>query len=515
MKPESKLSSIAATPVYPILLPAYAILSLLAYNLGEIRPEAALRSLMLAVGFALVSMWALKTYLRDLHKAAFVSGAFSFLFFTYGHIRLASAGAAWSRATVLVPVWIVLFALTFFIVYRSRWSFSGVSLVLNGIWLIAVGLTLYQMVTYEARILRGMEAAGASLGPVKTAVAEGSDALPDIYYFILDSYARADTLQDAYGYDNSEFLDSLEALGFFIGSCSQSNYDRTELSLASSLNMEYIQALHPELTGANRDKLPLWALIQHSRVRKILEDNGYTTVTFATGFTWSELRDADQFIEPDLPFGVLSEFEVLVLRTTFMKGLQELGLVHYQAQEFERYLERTQLILERLPELSAQAGPQFYFVHILEPHPPFVFNPDGTPADGGSYLNDLGKYTPETYARGYLSELQFINHAVLDLVRGLIDDASIPPVIIIQGDHGPWFQSSRYTMPNLNAYYLPGHADQLYPAVTPVNSFRIVFNAYLGTDYPLYEDRSYDSPDTEPYNYALVPNQCPPKVPEG
>jgi hypothetical protein len=44
----------------------------------------------------------------------------------------------------------------------------------------------------------------------------------------------------------------------------------------------------------------------------------------------------------------------------------------------------------------------------------------------------------------------------------------------------------------LNAYYLPGTGQAgLYPSITPVNSFRVVFNAYFGTDLPILPDRSY------------------------
>jgi hypothetical protein len=39
---------------------------------------------------------------------------------------------------------------------------------------------------------------------------------PDVYYFILDSYTRADLLKEAYGYDNSPFLDALRERGFYV-----------------------------------------------------------------------------------------------------------------------------------------------------------------------------------------------------------------------------------------------------------------------------------------------------------
>jgi hypothetical protein len=74
-------------------------------------------------------------------------------------------------------------------------------------------------------------------------------------------------------------------------------------------------------------------------------------------------------------------------------------------------------------------------------------------------------------------------------------------VIIIQGDHGPGGHLDWDSLENsclwertsiLNAYYLLGsEASGLYPSISPVNSFRVVLNAYFGADMPLLPDRTY------------------------
>jgi hypothetical protein len=43
----------------------------------------------------------------------------------------------------------------------------------------------------------------------------------------------------------------------------------------------------------------------------------------------------------------------------------------------------------------------------------------------------------------------------------------------------------------LNAYRLPGDGvEKIYPSITPVNSFRVVFDTYFGTSLGLLEDRA-------------------------
>ena len=43
-----------------------------------------------------------------------------------------------------------------------------------------------------------------------------------------------------------------------------------------------------------------------------------------------------------------------------------------------------------------------------------------------------------------------------------------------------------------NAYYLPeGGNENLYETITPVNTFRVVFNTYFGGRYELLPDKSW------------------------
>jgi hypothetical protein len=48
----------------------------------------------------------------------------------------------------------------------------------------------------------------------------------------------------------------------------------------------------------------------------------------------------------------------------------------------------------------------------------------------------------------------------------------------------------------------------LYPTITPVNTFRLVFNDYFGGRYELLPDISYFSPVPKLYEFSEVPNRC-------
>jgi hypothetical protein len=152
--------------------------------------------------------------------------------------------------------------------------------------------------------------------------------------------------------------------------------------------------------------------------------------------------------------------------------------------------------LEKLKydEVPAMQGPKFIYAHIIAPHPPFVFSANGD-------------FEPRSEAdnQGYINQLLYVNQQVEEIVKGIIDHAAVPPVIIIQGDHGINGKDPQRRMKILNAYYLPGGGkDLLYPAISPVNTFRVVLDSYLGGNLDLLPDKSYYSTYKYPYKYQEI-----------
>ena len=101
----------------------------------------------------------------------------------------------------------------------------------------------------------------------------------------------------------------------------------------------------------------------------------------------------------------------------------------------------------------------------------------------------------------------------MQVVDGLLADPENSPVIIIQADHGYGFDdTSKLSKENLeqrmsilSAYYLPGIEENLSDdVITPVNTFRIIFNSYFNADYDLLENKMYS--DDNDGGYVDVTN---------
>ncbi len=502
-----------AAILHPFLFAAYPVIALLANNIEEIKVDIAVRALLISCLIGLLIYSLFKYLLKDRLKAGISASAIVVLFFSYGHLyNYLSAGNPFAmtlgRHRFLAPAFVLAGIL---VVGWVIWKGSNLQLInssLNWIALGALLFPLYQISSFEIRAREAHASLVREEEKLSALSPPAGQVPPDIYYIILDAYARDDTLLADHNLDNSRFLDQLEQRGFFTAQCSQSNYSQTQLSLASSLNMNYLQALDDQYTPGNTSRVGIQDLINNNLVRKALEDLGYTTIAFETGFKGTQWEDADIYYAPGHSIldrmqitGRLNDFEVLLLETS--AGLLITDASGVLPEIIQANLDNPRLIhrqrilftLDTLHSLPALPGPKFVFAHLVIPHPPYVFGPNGEFTD-----YDLDADI------GYTNQIEYLNDEIVELVDDLISTSEVPPIIIIQGDHGAIHSPPSKRLMILNTYYFPGfESDERSHSTSPVNSFRLVLNHYYGGDYDLLDDKAYFSIYQKPYDLTLIP----------
>ncbi|HUF00231.1 MAG TPA: sulfatase-like hydrolase/transferase [Anaerolineales bacterium] len=502
-----KLDRWFAVPWYPLAISAYPVLTLLASNAGQVGLDAGVRPLLASLLFGGLLFFLHWIFFRRVHKAAFLAALWLALFFSYGHAYIyIDEKYPDTNFTLLLAVgWGILFLLTLFWATRPKLTFISATGTLNVVALALLLMAGWQILSETPP--RSVHALALPDAPVQPDLVR-PDNPPDVYLFVLDSYGRADLFQDAYGFDNSEFLDGLEERGFYIAECSQSNYVRTEISLASSLNLQYLQELSDKFSPDSTSRRLLWDSLKHNAVRYNFQNMGYETVTFETGFEWLNIEDSDHFLSPPPISSGMTEFEGLFLRTTLARYAQDWGWVDPDYLLGVGFRDRFNNVFNNIDDIARMPQPTFTYLHLISPHPPFVFDPNGNPTYPPDFWNDQRMYPADLYQKGYVNQLQFLNKKLLQAVDTILAESDVPPIIIMQGDHGPWLQPRDKRMWILAALHLPGHNDKLYPTISPVNFFRLVFNSYFGGKYELLEDVSYFSPVPKLYNFSEVPNSC-------
>jgi hypothetical protein len=531
------MRNIPRIPFHPIAFATYPVLGLVVSNPSSLGTLEIWWLLAMAMAIALSCYALFRLIGRSARGAALLSSLFLLLFFTYGHVHMLLGRRA-DPTLWLCAIWIGI------LVGASCWLLAhplNEAVATQALNITCLALLAPQVVTLGLRTFQGPSPiVGSACEPPglaeNMAPVQDTDALPDIYYIILDGYARSDVLDQIYNVDNTALLSFLRENGFYVADESVANYDQTYLSIPSSLNMAYIQDLQCTEAGTPFDYWELAELAYRNQTFAIAQRAGYRLVAFSSGHSLTEISTVDFYLTPEaaengiLPMGAsilgfpveLTSLEVMFLDTTWLRPI--LPALYGREVEDPAYQARRDLIWYTFGNLAkfAQAeGHYFIFAHILAPHPPFVFQADGRPrrqwrpysiVDGSHWVGSIG--TRNDYIVGYREQLLYINKLLMDAIKEILELSEPSPVIILQGDHGPgaffdWRSQSRTNLEErmgiLNAYHFPGgDGGRLYPAITPVNSLRIVFNRYLGQDFKLLDERSYYSKWSDPYDFVDV-----------
>lgn len=267
--------------------------------------------------------------------------------------------------------------------------------------------------------------------------------------------------------------------------------------------MEYLDHFAVVLGADSNSAAVQFRLIQENRVARLLRRMGYKFVNVSSGFSPTDRINAADI---NIGGGIGNTFYVeLLLITAFAPIEKHTALL---AREFAS---NRLLGFTNIEQIKKIHGPKFVLIHTLITHPPFIFD-----ANGGikplppSLLNE--GYVNKS---GYLEQLKFAEKEIQLLVSSLLAQPDYRPIIVVQSDHGP--ASSQRTdqksfvnerMKILNAYYFPNNVNVgLHQTITPVNSFRVIFNRYFQANFPLLKDVSYISDPIFHFHFTNVNDQ--------
>ncbi|WP_420643500.1 sulfatase-like hydrolase/transferase [Candidatus Leptofilum sp.] len=486
---------------HPILFAIFPALSIVADHIDFLTiNETVLIMMGGTVILASIALLFFRWLWHDNDKAAVFVSLSLLLFFSYGHIfdyMTKTLAINQIQHRHLAAVWLVLYLLLFFILWRTKKS-----LALLSKWLTLTG-TILVLFSLLPIIFQRANEAQAWRGNIELTSNQAPNQPPDIYYIILDAYAHPETLQTFYGFDNQPFLQGLTERGFYVAENSHSNYALTSLSLSSSLNMSYVNEIS-NLAGEDSVSIALpMQMIEDNNVVTFLQSQGYNFVFMGSGYGVSQ---ANRYATRDVRCGLVDETGGRFIATSLLRAPADRFRLVEQDDRQRRLCMFAELA--RMPRQIE--SPTFVFAHVPSPHWPFLFDEEGNPV----VMENLSQ---AELKQGYLNQLIFLNGRMTQIVDSILKHSDQEPIIIIQSDHGPAFETSMDTpsitlyqerMRILNAYYLPAGSDvPLYDTISPINSFRVLFNHFFATELPLLEDRSYFSNYESPYKFTDVTDQ--------
>lgn len=505
-------------PLHPFLFALFPVVFLYGRNAAHVPVSEAVVPAAVVLGVTAAVLGVGGLVFRDVRRAAVATSVAAVVVLSYGHVwqlvaGRSALGSVWGRDLVLLPLAAVIVLGGVLLASRLR-DPDTTTRLLNALGAGLVVVALVGAGTAVAGLDGAADAPARSVAPAPSAASDADRR--DIYFIVFDRYGGRQVLADYFDLDTRPFLHALRARGFYVADRSTSNYNKTAHSLAATLNLDHLDAVARE-HRTSKDWSHLYRMLTNPRAVRTLRANGWS---YAHIGSWWEPTSHDRTADVNYHYSEArrSEFSRLLVRTTILEAIAKrvggpLGELDFRRVQHEQILYQ----FDAIPQAGARPGPTFVFAHLLLPHEPYTFDADGR------YVTEEQERS-RSFVRNYREQVRFTNRKILELVDELLDvPADRRPVIVLNADEGPnpviidvppgtkgWepaaAEAARFKFPILNAMLLPGVAtDALYPSITPVNTFRVIFDAYLGTSLGLLPDRRYVyASDDRPYELHEV-----------
>lgn len=442
-----------------------------------------------------------KILLGSYSKAMFFSFVILIIYFLFGvfkdFTRTTIYLQKFSKYSFLLP------ALSLFVILFAMWlkkstkSFGSARIFIEAFLLLSllfeISLGIFNLITKRE--------ADIDLGDVSQELAKAytpfSKNRPKIFWLVFDEYPASNTLKKVWQFHNP--LDSiLTAKGFFVASNASSNYNYTHYSLSSTLDMVYLTGLANHSIVTPRHMVRGLKSLYETNVLKILKESGYAI----KNYTFYDVKDhpaKGQVMFKNLPeslihfqtFGERVKADIGWNFSSLLEGNDSLANVR-QVNNIDRIHKAViRRNLEAVSRGNVAKSAEFFMFHFMLPHEPFIYTGDGTIPYKKNVFEDLKE--------DFIPHLSYTNSVVAMFADSIISRYKNDNiVIIIQGDHGFKFEESDpfFEEESCNILYAVYCSDKdyrgWYDSISSVNSFRIIFNKYLQTDFPLLKDTSYN-----------------------
>ncbi|MFH1005060.1 MAG: sulfatase-like hydrolase/transferase [Bacteroidota bacterium] len=471
-------------PIHSFLLCPALIFFLFVHNSNIVSFDSTYRSLIVSlfipILFFILFFFLLK---KDSHKAGVTTTVFILIIFCYGLIYELTEKLYYKGLfplghihRYLVICFSIFILLLFYFLFKTKRTFKSLTYSLNIFVLILMLINIFNLSIHLINKKNLKEDASLTKHHPSTINHNlfVNDTFPDIYYIILDGYANDSILSEFYSYKKNSLTNFLAKNEFYISSSSRANYLDTYRSLNSSLNFSYLD----DTTSVS---------IKQNKVCDYLKQNGYKIVQVNSGYA---VTQENLLADVQISLETFNEFERTLLRYTIFRLDDLLGYIHYKT------IKEQLSVIEKVFETT---GPKFIFIHIVSPHPPYIFKENGKFKSSTKIINTWWESKED-----YLAQLKYINFRIEKFIVEIIHKSKRKPIIILQSDHGPWMKNDNpvnvYNARSfiLNAYYIPFFwKNKLYNTITPVNSFSFIFNN-------LFNDSIHLQPDVPMNSVAMM-----------
>jgi hypothetical protein len=469
-------------PLFLYLLPVFFVLHGFTENYDFVPPKDALVLVIVYMGFALVFLLLSWLFYKNWLKAAIIATFIMAFHFFFGSVqdmlRRLSPASFLSRYVFLIPLFLCMLLVLVIGLKKRKGNIVRLAFYLN----ILLTLFIVIDIVWLASKTIHKKASGLS----KEFVFCENCPRPDVYLVIADEYVGNSELKEVFHFDDSAFLNQLKKRGFYTIPNSSSNYNFTPYSVASTLNMDYLDmSARQPLLGHT------YETIRDNRFLSFLQYHNYRFYNYSYfDFKGQPSYTRETFLPNKTRLITGQTFlsrvrkELRFLLVTKFKSKTEIRKDAYFSRDNNEKLYG--LTLAAIEQRTDQ--PKFVLAHLMMPHYPYYYDRNGKEFPFESLTEGN-----QTNREHYTEYLQYANGRLLALIDHMLASSPHPPLIILMGDHGfRHFNEKvdpKYYFCNLVSVHLPGNDYTAFTdSLTNVNLLRTVLNTSFGQRLPYLKD---------------------------
>jgi hypothetical protein len=406
---------------------------------------------------------------------------------------------------VLAPLWILLLVLLIRKIVRADQIPPKIIAFLNTVMIflfaseLITGLINYSHFKQNKNLIYPYKSLSENYISPKMA----DSSKPDIYFLVFDEYTNNKTLKKVWNFDNDGITNWLATKDFHVPVNTRANYTFTVYSVSSTFNMNYIDAKKGPDGTITRNLLQANQSLSNNETFSILQKENYS-INFLAPFKnsikenglgkWFDYLIDHQIDMQTLPGKIIAHIQ-WYLKTGKWTGLNTNEVSDLLKEKVEA-IRNTVEQIKSTTDSSTNRKPHFVYGHFMTPHEPHLL------FDSAGMLAQEQKASIYPQVKTYTAQIGFANSIMKEVVTYILEHNKSNTIIIVEGDHGfrqflegpDWFMripdsTKKYFLPNFNAIYFPNkNYSRLYDTMSPVNTFRIVFNQYFNQHFPLLKD---------------------------
>lgn len=310
----------------------------------------------------------------------------------------------------------------------------------------------------------------------------------NIYLLLYDEYPGFRSLKDSFGFINP--IDTFLLNTDFKIVTAKSNYNITHFSVASMLNMNYLQYVHDNETVDNNTFDSTLMNIKYNAVCTFLRNAGYTIENNSI----FEIKNAPTHLVYN-PF-VNQHNRILTDKIFHNRIYKEINwnlfyiLKNYRVDDLQDKFDYEKNIPHTItikPHSKA-----FYYYHFNMPHEPLMCDSNGHVYHADTLFNETIILNKSLF----ISYLKYTNKHIKTLITKIIDSDK-DAIIFLLGDHGYKYYYKNETTPcnyrfdNLMAIRTTQYGSQIPDSLSNVNLFRWLLNTQFTGSSPILSDSTY------------------------